>query len=161
MNAIVSVTEDWGIGYKGELLVRNRVDMQFFKNNTMGGTVICGQNTFESFPGGALEGRRNIVLSLDPSFEAPGIEVFASINDALNALHDTDSNDVWVIGGESIYRQLLPMCNRALVTKNAVQLTADAYFPNLDEDPTWHVESIEEGGVTKAGIPFSFVTYVR
>lgn len=161
MNAIVSVTEDWGIGYKGELLVRNRVDMQFFKNSTMGGTVICGQNTFESFPGGALEGRRNIVLSLDPSFEAPGIEVFASINDALAALHDTDSNDVWVIGGESIYRQLLPMCNRALVTKNAVQLTADAYFPNLDEDPTWHVESIEEGGVTKAGIPFSFVTYVR
>lgn len=161
MNAIVSVTEDWGIGYKGQLLVRNRVDMNFFKSKTMGGTVLCGQNTFLSFPGGALEGRRNIVLSLDPTFEAPGIEVFSNMDDALAAVQDTDPKDVWVIGGESIYRQLLPMCDRVFVTKNAVRLPADAYFPNLDDDPSWHVESTEKGGITKAGIAYDFVTYAR
>ena len=161
MNAIVSVTSNWGIGLEGNLLVRNRVDMSYFKNKTMGGTVICGQTTFESFPGGALEGRRNVVLSLDPSFDAPGAEVYASVDDALNAVSNEDQGTVWVIGGESIYRQLLPYCDCALITKNDVVMEADAFFPNLDDDPSWRVEDVQEGGVTKSGIPFEFVTYVR
>lgn len=159
MNAIVSVTSDWGIGLKGNLLVRNPADMRFFKNKTMGGTVICGQTTFESFPGGALEGRRNIVLSFDSDYKAPGIEVVGSLEAALDAVCDEDPDTVWLIGGESIYKQLIDECSGALVTKNDVVLEADAFFPNLDEDSAWYVESEEPGGVTKSGIPYRFVTY--
>lgn len=161
MNAIVSVTKDWGIGLNGNLLVRNAADMRFFKERTMGGTVICGQSTFLSFPGGALKGRRNIVLSLDPSFEPEGAEVFGSVEDALAAVRTEDPESVWVIGGQSIYRQLLSCCTKALVTKNDVVLPADAFFPNLDADPAWVVEEVTPGGVTKQGIPYEFVTYVR
>ena len=161
MNAIVSVTSDWGIGLKGRLLVRNAKDMAFFKQNTMGGTVICGQTTFQSFPGGALKDRRNVVLSLDPSFSAPGAEVYGSLNEALAAVGGEDPNTVWAIGGESVYRQLLPHCSRVLVTKNDVRMEADAFFPNLDEREDWEVSSVQEGGTTKAGIPYSFVTYRR
>ena len=161
MNAIVSVTKDWGIGLKGKLLVRNPDDMRFFKEHTMGGTVICGQTTFESFPGGALAGRRNVVLSLEPDYEAHGAEVYASLEEALAAVRDDKTDAVWVIGGASIYRQLLPYCTKAIVTKNDVVLPADTYFPNLDDDPTWHIEAIEPGGTTKSGIPYDFVTYVQ
>ncbi len=161
MNAIVSVTNDWGIGLKGRLLVRNAKDMAYFKQNTMGGTVICGQTTFQSFPGGALEGRRNVVLSIDPTFSAPNAEVYGSLEEALTAVEGEDPNTVWAIGGESVYRQLLPHCSCVLVTKNDVQMEADAFFPNLDENEDWEVASVKEGGVTKAGIPYSFVTYRR
>ena len=161
MRAIVSVTRDWGIGNKGNLLVRNPADMRFFKDQTMGGTVICGQTTFESFPGGALEGRRNIVLSFDPDYSAKGIEVVSSVDEALEAVRDEDPDSVWLIGGQSVYRQLLPRCSGALVTKNDVVLEADAFFPNLDEDPSWQVASEEPGGITASGIPFTFVTYRR
>jgi dihydrofolate reductase len=161
MKAIVSVTKDWGIGLKGKLLVRNPVDMRFFKDSTMCGTVVCGQTTFLSFPGGALEGRRNVVLSIDPTFAAKGAEVVHSLDEALAAVKDDDPERVWVIGGESVYRQLLPHCSHVLVTKNDVVLDADAFCPNLDEDPDWSVESMTVGGVTKAGIPFEFVTYVN
>lgn len=161
MNAIVSVTADWGIGYEGNLIVRNAKDMRFFKEKTMGGTVICGQTTFESFPGGALEGRRNIVLSIDPTFGVADVEVVHSLDEALDAVKGGDGDDVWVIGGESVYRQLLGHCSRAYVTKNDVVLPADAFFPNLDEDPSWEIEEQNPGGVTRAGIPYTFVTYVR
>jgi dihydrofolate reductase len=72
-----------------------------------------------------------------------------------------DPDHVWVIGGESVYRQLLPHCERAIVTKNDCLRPADAFFPNLDEDAGWHVASVEPGGQTKTGISFSFVTYER
>lgn len=161
MNAIVSVTLDWGIGYKGNLLVRNPIDMRFFKDHTMGGTILCGRTTFQSFPGGALKGRRNIVLSQDPTFLAQDAEVARSLDQALKLVGTEDPDSVWLIGGERIYRQLLPYCTRALVTKNDVILPADAFFPNLDIDPTWRAESTQAGGTTKSGFNFEFVTYVR
>lgn len=161
MNAIVSVTSDWGIGKDGRLLVRNSQDMRHFKNTTMGGTVICGRTTFQSFPGGALQGRRNIVLSTDPSFSAKGAEVIRSVPQVLEATRNDDPNSVWVIGGQSIYKQLLNMCTHVIVTKNKVIVEADAYFPNLDDDPVWHIEDVWGEGVTKEGVPFEFVRYTR
>ncbi len=161
MNAIVSVTGDWGIGHKGKLLVRNRADMRYFKDHTMGGTVICGRTTFESFPGGALAGRRNVVLSRDPSFTPEGAELVRSIPEALAAVANDDPDQVWLIGGQRIYEQLLDHCQRAFVTKNDVVLPADAFFPHLDERPEWQAVHTEEGGVTASGIPFCFVTYER
>lgn len=160
MNAIVAVTRDWGIGRDGGLLVRNREDMCFFRRMTMGGTVVCGRKTFQSFPGGALKGRRNVVVSSDKTFNPDGVCVVRSLEEALAAVAEDDPESVWLIGGESIYRQLLPFCNRAYVTKNDVLVEADAFFPNLDELDDWVVQKTEDGGVTPSGVPFAFVVYV-
>ena len=159
MRAIVSVTSDWAIGCEGRLLVRNKADMHRFVELTMGGTVLMGRTTFESFPGGALKGRRNVVLTRQEAYAAPGVETFSSADAACAALADTDPDTVWLIGGESVYRALLPLCDRVFVTKNDTLLPADAYFPDLDADDAWEVESKEPGGVTAAGVPFSYVTY--
>ena len=159
MDAIVSVTNDWGIGLAGQLLVRNRADMRRFVDLTMGGTVLMGRKTLESFPGGPLKGRRNVVLTRDESYSPEGVDVVHSAHEALEAV--SGDEHVWLIGGESVYRLFLSACERVYVTKNDVTLPADAWFPNLDEDDAWTVETTEPGGVTKAGVPFSFVTYVR
>ena len=174
MNAIVSVTRDWGIGLEGQLAVSNRADMRHFVRLTCSGrlpreaadgevlgTVVMGRKTFQSFPSGALKARRNIVVTRDPSYVAPGSEVAHSLDEALSMVAAANPDTVWLIGGESLYRQLLPHCTRAFVTKNDVLVPADAFFPNLDDDPSWQVESIEPGGVTDEGVPFSFVTYVH
>lgn len=159
MNAIVSVTRNWGIGKDGHLLVRNKEDMRFFRRMTMGGTVICGRTTFESFPGGALTGRRNVVVSTNPSFAPCGAEVFRSVEEALAAVSAENPDSVWLIGGMSVYEQLIAHCARAYVTKHDVEVPADAFFPNLDELDGWVVEKTEDGGVTPTGVPFAFVTY--
>lgn len=161
MNAIVSVTADWGIGNKGALIVRNRDDMRRFVQLTMGGTVLMGRTTFESFPGGPLKGRRNVVLTSKPTYEAthPGIECVHTIRAARELISRDGYEPVWLIGGESVYRALLDSCERCYVTKNHTLAPADAYFPNLDDDPSWVLEHIEDGGVTPEGIAFDFATY--
>ena len=159
MNAIVSVTSDWAIGRDGGLAVRNKADMRRFVSLTMGGTVVMGRKTLESFPGGPLKGRRNVVISRQTGYAPEGVEVAGSPEEALALVSADDPDDVWLIGGESVYRALLDSCERTYVTKNECVREADAWFPNLDEDPSWQVESREEGGVTKAGIPFEYVTY--
>ena len=167
MNAIVYVTGDWGIGSEGRLLVRNKADMHRFVELTMGGTVLMGRKTFESFPGGALKGRRNVVLTRDGGFRATGVEVVHDVDQALRAVSEGAGEKgekvekVWLIGGESVYRELLPACELAYVTKNDVVLPADAFFPDLDADPSWAVAEEEPGGVTAGGVPFSYVTYQR
>ena len=157
MDAIVSVTSDWAIGKDGRLLVRNKADMQHFVSLTMGGTVLMGRKTFESFPGGPLKGRRNVVVSRQEGYAPQGVEVFSTIDGALEAVADDEK--VWLIGGESLYRALLDRCERAYVTVNETSCDADAWFPNLDEDPSWAIESIDGEGETKTGIPYRFVTY--
>lgn len=159
MNAIVAVTDNWGIGNKGQLLVRNKADMHRFVELTMGGTVLMGRNTFESFPGGALKGRRNVVLTQNTGYHAPGIECAHTTAEAMEAVSCEDPEKVWLIGGERVYRELLDECKRVYVTRNHVIREADAFFPNLDELPNWQVETTEAGGATKTGIEFEFVTY--
>ncbi len=162
MNAIVAVCEDWGIGHKGRLLVRNSEDMAHFVRHTRGATVVMGRKTLESFPGGKpLKGRRNIVLTRSRGYAPEGVEVAHSVDEVLELCAGDDPESVWCIGGASVYEQLLPHCGRAIVTKHACTRPADSFFPNLDADPAWHVESVAEGGVTEEGIPYSFVTYVR
>ncbi|MCH4084313.1 MAG: dihydrofolate reductase [Coriobacteriaceae bacterium] len=161
MNAIVAVCDDWGIGLEGQLLVHSRADMHRFVELTMGCTVVMGRRTLASFPGGPLKGRRNVVVTHDPASLPEGVVGVTSPEAALAAVAGEDPSRVWLIGGESVYRALLPHCARAYVTKFDVTLPADAFFPNLDEDPAWRVESVEEGGVTKRGKAFSFVTYAH
>ena len=163
MNAIVSVTSDWGIGHEGKLLVRNRDDMRRFVRLTSGGTVLMGRTTFESFPDGPLKGRRNVVVTSQEDYgqSHPGIECASSLEDALSLVASDDPERTWLIGGAQLYRQLIDWCERAYVTRHDIVVPADAYFPNLDEMPAWEVESIEDGGATAEGVPFSYVTYRR
>lgn len=174
MNAIVSVTADWGIGLEGRLVVPNREDMRRFTRLTCGGrtpkqaaqgevlgSVIMGRRTLESFPAGPLKARRNIVLTRDATFAVDGVEVAHSVDDALALVADEDPDTVWLIGGESVYRQLLPYCTHAYVTKNDISCPCDAFFPNLDADEAWMLLERSEEGVTAEGVSFSYCTYVR
>ena len=170
MDAIVSVTRDWAIGNRGRLLVRNKADMRRFATLTQGCAVLMGRATFESLPKGPLKGRRNIVVSHERGYVrdgfpregskgSAGYEVYVTPGDALAALGDRDAARAWLIGGESLYRALLPRCERVLVTKSDVVVPADAFFPNLDEDPGWQLVEHSFGGVTDEGIAFEYVTY--
>lgn len=159
--AIVSVSDDWGIGAHGDLAVRNRADMRRFKELTWGGTVIMGRRTLESLPGGrALPGRRNLVLTRDERFSQENVETAPGIKALKRLLRDDE--DVWVIGGESVYRGLLPLCDECLVTMNEVAVPeVDAWFPDLDAHPAWRLDGCVDGGVTEEGVPYQFRTYRR
>lgn len=160
LHAIVAVCDDWGIGKDGDMLVRNREDMRSFVRHTKGHTVLMGRKTLESFPDAKpLVDRRNVVVSRDATYAPEGVEMARSLEEALELVRNDD--EVWVIGGGQIYQALLPYCATAVVTKNHCLREADTFFPDLDEDATWTVSKVEEGGVTKSGIPFEFVTYSR
>ena len=165
LKAIVAVCDDWGIGRAGDMVVANRADMRHFVRCTKGHAVIMGRKTLESFPGGRpLKDRRNIVLTRDAAFEREGVEVVHSVDEALAAVAGED--EAWVIGGAEVYRQLLPLCSEVVVTKNHCVREADAYFPNLDEDPAWRVASTDGGYVIEpgegdAGVAYEFLTYER
>lgn len=158
MDAIVSVTADWGIGRDGGLIVRNRADMKRFKELTMGGSVIMGRKTFESLPGGPLVGRNNIVLTRSRDFAPEGVEIARSIDEALG-LADAHDTRTWLIGGASLYEQFIDICDEAYVTYHDAVLDADAFFPNLDESDRWACVDISETEFTASGIPFHFALY--
>ena len=158
MDAIVSVTADWGIGRDGGLLIRNRADMRRFKELTMGGSVIMGRRTYQSLPGGPLVGRSNIVLTRSRDFAPEGVEVARSIDEALE-MADAHGGRTWLIGGASLYEQFIDLCDEAYVTYHDVVLEADAFFPNLDDDPAWVLVREEDGGITEEGVPFTYRTY--
>lgn len=140
MNLVVAVDEKWGIGYKGDLLVRIKADLRNFAALTKRKTVILGSNTLATFPGGrVLKGRVNIVLNPDPDYAPEGAIVAHSIEEALKIADEYGSDNAWVIGGMSVYRQLLPYCRRAYVTRIKADFKKDAYFPDLDADPRWHL----------------------
>ena len=160
LSAIVAVCDDWGIGLDGGMVVENREDMRHFVSCTTGHPVIMGRRTLESFPGGRpLKNRRNIVLTRDTSFSREGVETVHSVEEALLAVGE--EYEAWVIGGDQVYRQLLPHCERAVVTRNHCVRRVDTWFPNLDEDPAWKVANVRDGGTTPEGVMFEFVTYRR
>ena len=161
MNCIAAVDENWAIGRDGELLASIPADMKYFREMTLGRTVIMGRKTLESFPGKkALKGRRNIVLSRNPDFTAQGADVVRSVEEAVSAVSETPAEDVFVIGGGSVYRALLPFCDTAYITKIRHSYDADTTFPDLDSDPEW--ELAEEGGEQfHLGLGYRFCTYRR
>ena len=161
MNCIVAVDNNWAIGYKNNLLVSIPADMRFFKNETTGKVVVMGKNTLESFPGGKpLANRTNIVVALEKDYKVPGATVVNSIEEALEAVKEYDTNDVYIIGGGSIYKQFLQYCDVAHVTKIDYAYQADTYFPNLDEDKEWELvgDSDEQ---TYYDLEYRFLKYER
>lgn len=157
MQAIVAVSQSWGIGKGGDLLFRLPSDLRRFKAMTTGHTVIMGRKTLDSLPGGkGLPHRRNLVLSRQSDFAPDRAEVIHSVEDILKTAED----DAFVIGGQQVYEQLLPYCARVYVTKVLADPEADAFFPDLDKLPEWRVASTGEM-LTENGLSFQYVEYIR
>ncbi len=157
MQAIVAVSQSWGIGKGGDLLFRLPSDLRRFKAMTTGHTVIMGRKTLDSLPGGkGLPHRRNLVLSRQSDFAPDRAEVIHSVEDILKTAED----DAFVIGGQQVYEQLLPYCTRVHITKVLSDPEADAFFPDLDKLPGWKVASAGEM-LTENGLSFQYVEYIR
>ncbi len=146
MNIIVAVDDNWAIGCRGNLLVRIPADHKMFRQETLGKVVVLGRKTMDTFPGGQpLAGRTNIILTRNPDYQVKDAVVVHSVEELLEELKNYDEKDVYVIGGDSVYKQLLPFCDVAHVTKIDRAYEADAYFPNLDADADWQItESSDE-----------------
>lgn len=127
MNIIVAVDKNWAIGKENKLLVSIPADMKFFRSTTTGKVVVMGRKTLESFPNGLpLKNRTNIVLTKDKNYKVKDAIIVHSIEEALEELKKYASEDVYVIGGDSIYAQMLPYCDTAHVTKIDFGYEADA-----------------------------------
>lgn len=145
MNLIANVDNNWAIGKNNQLLVRIPADMKFFRETTTGKVVVMGRKTLESFPNGQpLKNRTNIVLTHDKSYQVKDAIVVYSMEELQEELEKYASGDIYIIGGESIYRQLVDACDVAHITKVDYAYDADAYFPNLDEKPEWEITQDSE-----------------
>lgn len=161
MNMIVAVDENWAIGNRGDLLIRIPADQKMFREETTGKVVVTGRKTLETFPQKQpLPNRTNIILSKDKSFKASNAVVVHSIPELMDELKKYNDEDIFVIGGDSVYKQLLPYCNVVHVTKIEHEYEADAYFPNLDEDPDW-VITAESDEQCYFDITYYFYRYER
>lgn len=161
MIAIVNVTDNWGIGFENRLLVSIRADLRRFRELTLGKTVIYGRKTLETFPNQRpLKGRKNLILSSNLDFSVEGAEIFHDTKTLLAAVAKLPSEEVFVIGGERVYRELLPYCSAAYVTKTGGQYSADRFFPNLDTMPQWKIAECSEE-MEENGISFQYKYYVN
>lgn len=161
MNLIAAVDENWAIGNRGDLLIRIPADHKNFRQETTGKVVVLGRKTLETFPQGLpLKNRTNIILSANPEYKVKDATVVHSVEELLSELEKYDTQDVYIVGGESIYRQLLPYCDVAHITKIDHVYDADAYFPNLDEMPQWRITA-DSDEQTYFDITYHFLKYER
>ena len=161
MNLIVAVDENWAIGCKNDLLVRIPADHKFFREETTGKVVVLGRKTLETFPQGLpLKNRTNIILSSNPNFTVKDAIVVHNVEELLEELKKYPSDDVYIIGGESVYRQMLPYCDVAHVTKIDRVYEADAHFPNLDEMEEWQITADSDEQVY-FDLTYHFLKYER
>ena len=159
MNLIVNADKNWAIGKDNRLLVSIPQDMKFFRETTTGKVVVMGRKTLESFPNGLpLKNRTNIVLTGNRDYQVKDAVIVHDYNELKEELKKYDPDDIYVIGGESIYRMLLPECDTVLVTRIDRAFQADTFFPNLDEMDEW--EMTEEGEEqTCFDLEFRFTKY--
>ena len=159
MELIVAVYDDWGIGCCGTQPIALSADRKFFRRETKGAMVIAGLRTIEDFPGKQpLPGRVNVAISRNVK-EIPGFTVVKSVEEAAEFAAGSGQRAM-VIGGGSIYRQMMPYCDKAFITKVHTTVDCDTYFPNLDEDPAWkHTETLESG--EENGIAYDICVYER
>ena len=161
MKMIVAVDKNWGIGKNNDLLVSIPADMKMFRTETSGKVVVMGRKTLESFPGGLpLKNRTNIVLSGNLDYQVKGAIVVHSLQELLEEIKKYPKDQVYCIGGDSVYKMLLPYCDTAQVTKIDFDYEADRYFPNLDEMPQWQVAA-ESEEQTYFDLEYRFVRYER
>ena len=161
MKAIVNADNNWGIGIGDSLLNHIPADMKFFRETTTGNVVVMGRATFMTFPGPkALPNRVNIVLTGDKSWSAPDVIVCHSLDELFEKLKDYNSDSVYVIGGSTVYEQLIDYCDTAYVTRVDSSKAADKFFPDLDKKSDWKI-ICESDMMEHNGTEFKFVTYKK
>ena len=161
MDLIVAADRKWGIGKNGGLLAHIPTDMKYFRDHTMGKTVVMGRKTLESMPGGrGLPGRTNYVLTSQRGFSAERCITVCSIDELREELAEYDPDDVFLIGGATLYNRLYKECNRLYVTKIDADLDADTFIVNFDDDPDFEIES-ESAPVTENGLTYRFTVYKK
>ena len=168
MKLIVAVDREWGIGYRGKLLATVKEDLAHFRELTVGKTVVYGSVTLRTFPNGRpLKDRINLILSTNPNLKPEGAIVLRSVEELIAYEKAHPEENIVVVGGASVYKQLLPYCETAYVTRFDASFKKDAYFPNLDENPSWQCIFVSEthysNGATdtKDGMPYCFTEYRR
>ena len=159
MKAIVAVDLNWGIGCKGKLLQSIPEDMKFFKDKTIGNVVVMGRETFESLSGkNPLKDRVNIVLTRSESFNDDRLIICNSIDEVLNELQKYENDKIFIIGGESVYKQFLSYCDELYITKIYNRYEADKFFPNIHTMSNWDL--VEESEVKEYNdVRYVFSTY--
>ena len=161
MNLIVAVDNNWAIGKNNGLLVRIPEDQKFFRQTTNNHDVVMGRKTLESFPNKIpLPNRINIVLTKNQDYQAKDAVIVHSVEELFEVLKDYKDREIFVIGGQSIYEQLLPYCDVAHVTKINYEYEADAYFPNLDKLPEWEIVA-DSDEHTYFDLEYTFYKYER
>lgn len=161
MKAIVAVDKNWAIGCKGQLLDHFPEDLKYFKTMTFGKAVVMGRETFESLPGRKpLRDRINIVLTTRKDFIETDVVVCHSSDELFEKLKRYPKEDIYIIGGEAVYTQLLPFCTEAYITKINKEYEADKYFPNLDDNESWEQVSSSEAHYHN-DIEFFFTKYIN
>jgi dihydrofolate reductase len=161
MNMIVAADENWAIGSRGRLLVSIPNDQKQFRLETTGKVIVLGRKTLETFPQGMpLKSRTNIILSGDRNFAVRDAVTVHSLEELFAELKKYRPEDVYVVGGESVYRQMLPFCDTVHVTKIDHAYEADAYFPNLDQDPEWEITE-ESDEQIYFDLSYTFLKYER
>lgn len=159
MKCIAAVDNNWAIGLKGRLLVTIPNDQKMFRNETSGKVIVLGHKTLETFPNGiALAGRTNVILSREKNLSIRNAIVVGNVKETFEVISKYPSDDIYFVGGQSIYEQFLPYCDKAIITKLDQEYEADAYFPNLDKDDNWEMiaESEEQ---TCFSVEYTFREY--
>ena len=161
MKIIVAVDANWAIGLKGKLLISIPNDHKIFRKETMGKTVVLGKKTLATFPQRRpLDGRNNIILSSQSDYTVRNAQVAHSTDELLEMIKKYDTDDVYVIGGASVYQELLPYCDTCIVTRIDRKKNDDCYFPNLDEMPEWEMTETSDEQ-TYFDLEYTFTKYER
>lgn len=161
MDLIVCTDKNWGIGKDGRLLCHLKEDMKYFRKNTIGKVVVMGRSTLESLPNGEpLKDRINVVLTRRQDFEKEGVIVVHDMEELMEELNNYEPGRVMIIGGASVYNEMMDICDRLLVTKVYKEFEADTFIRNIDEDPNFKV--VWSSDVMKEGdTEFQFFEYRR
>ena len=163
ISAIVAVDENWGIGFNGDLLEKIPEDLKYFKALTTGHVVIMGRKTWDSLPHKPLPDRTNIIISNQGNLLLENGAIRLKLEDLLLGIANFEE-DIFVIGGGTIYKELLPFCDRVYVTKIfKSHENVDTYFPNLDEPEEWNIWKVVEQSKTYTynDLMYQFWTYDR
>ncbi|MCR5301998.1 MAG: dihydrofolate reductase [Lachnospiraceae bacterium] len=159
MKCIAAVDNNWAIGYKGRLLVSIPNDQKMFRNETTGKVIVLGRRTLETFPNGLpLKNRTNIILSRDRDYKVNDASVVHNDEELFALLKNYDPDDIYIIGGESVYQRYVKYCDTAIITKINQTYDSDAYFPNLDEDENWTMTA-ESEEMTYFSVEYTFREY--
>ncbi|MFR4440907.1 MAG: dihydrofolate reductase [Hungatella sp.] len=160
MNLIVAADKNWAIGKNGQLLVAIPADQKLFREETLNKVIVMGRKTLESLPGGQPFMEGSMWYSRDPDYQAKGAIVCHSVEETRKLLEQYPSEDIFVIGGQTIYEQFLPYCDTAHITWIDYEYQADTWFPNLDKEPDWFMD-LESEEETYFNLCYAFRRYVR